>query len=152
MDPNAFSALKRDSIDLNLHDVHNLIFDEMMMNHEQINDVLVEMIENKDLEVRSSLQERFDRLIHMNDGLRSLLSKIAHRLQQHDSLADTTPAEPPALHPVSPRKVSDSTVFHSKTRLLPEEILTSAGSDGNKEADQGKENRTKLHAVGGQSV
>ena len=152
MDPNAFSALQRDSIDLNLHDVHNLIFDEMMINHDQINSVLDQMIGEKDLEVRSSLQKRFDRLMHMNEGLRSLLSKINHRLQQHDSLADTTPAEPPALHSVSHRKVSDSTVLHSKTRLLPEEILTSAGSDGNKEADQGKENRTKLHAVGGQSV
>lgn len=152
MHPNAFSALQRDSIDLNLHDVHSLIFDEMMINHDQISSVLNQMIGEKDLEVISSLQERFDRLMHMNEGLRSLLSKISIRLRQHDSLADTTPAEPLALHPVSPRKVSDSTVLHSKTRLLPEEILTSAGSDGNKEADQGKENRTKLHAVGGQSV
>ena len=152
MDPNAFSALKRDSIDLNLYDVHSIIFDEIVMNHNQINDVLDQMIGEKDSEVTSSLRKRVDRLLHMNDGLRSLSSKINDRLLQHESLADTTPAEPPALHPVSPRKVSDSTVLHSKTRLLPEEILTSAGSDGNKEADQGKENRTKLHAVGGQSV
>lgn len=152
MDPNAFSALKPDSIDLSLHDVHHLIFEEMMINHEQI-DYLYELrINEKDPKVISSLQEDYNHLRSMNEGLRSLLYKVRNRIKQHDSVADTTPAEPPALHPVSQTKVSDSTVLHSKTRLLPEEILTSAGSDGNKEADQGKENRTKLHAVGGQSV
>ena len=152
MDPNAFSALKRDSIDLSLHDVHHLIFEEMMINHEQIDYVYELRINEKDPKVISSLQEEYNHLKSMNEGLRSLLYKVRNRIKQHDSVADTTPAEPPALHPVSQRKVSDSTVLHSKTRILPEEILTSAGSDGNKEADQGKENRTKLHAVGGQSV
>jgi len=151
MDPNAFSALKRDSI-LSLHDVHHLIFEEMMINHEQIDYVYELRINEKDPKVISSLQEEYNHLKSMNEGLRSLLYKVRNRIKQHDSVADTTPAEPPALHPVSQTKVSDSTVLHSKTRLLPEEILTSAGSDGNKEADQGKENRTKLHAVGGQSV
>ena len=152
MDPNAFSALKRDSIDLSLHDVHNLIFDEMMINHDQIDYVIQQSIKEKDPEVISYLEEEFKQLRSMNEGLRSLLYKVRNRLRQHDSLAETTPAEPLAIHPVSPRKVSDSTVLHSKTRLLPEEILTSAGSDGKKEANQVKENRTKLHALGGQSV
>ena len=151
MDTNAFSALKRDSI-LSLHDVHHLIFEEMMINHEQIDYVYELRVNEKDPKVISSLQEEYNHLKSMNEGLRSLLYKVRNRIKQHDSVADTTPAEPPALHPVSQTKVSDSTVLHSKTRLLPEEILTSAGSDGNKEADQGKENRTKLHAVGGQSV
>ena len=83
MDPNAFSALKRDSIDLNLYDVHSIIFDEIVMNHNQINDVLDQMIGEKDSEVTSSLRKRVDRLLHMNDGLRSLSSKINDRLLQH---------------------------------------------------------------------
>jgi hypothetical protein len=101
MDPNAFSALKRDSIDLSLHDVHNLIFDEMMINHDQIDYVFQLRINEKDPEVISSLQEDYNHLRSMNEGLRSLLYKVRNRIKQHDSVADTTPAEPPALHPVS---------------------------------------------------
>ena len=152
MPRSAFLALKRDSINLDLYDVHTLIFDEMQLNHDAINRVSEKLDGERDQEVFNSLREEFNRLKFMNEGLRSLLYKVLNRIKQHDSVADTTPAEPPALHSVSQRKVSDSTVLHSKTRILPEEILTSAGSDGNKEADQGKENRTKLHAVGGQSV
>ena len=130
MTRSAFLALKRDSIDLNLYDVHTLIFDEMHLNHDAMQKVSEKLAGEMDQKVFSSLQDEFNRLMFMNEGLRSLWSKVSNRLDEYHSLANTTPTESIKVHSISSEEISNSTVLHTTTRLLPEAVHAPAGSDG----------------------
>ena len=152
MPRSAFLALKRDSINLNLYDVHTLIFDEMQLNHDAINRVYEKIDGERDQEVFISLQEEFNRLRLMNEGLRSLWSKISNRIDEYESLANTTPTESIKVHSISSEEISNSTVLHTTTRLLPEAVHAPAGSDGDEEISKSEKKRGKLYAVGGESV
>ena len=152
MPRSAFLALKRDSINLDLYDVHTLIFDEMQLNHDAINTVSEKLAGERDQEVFSSLRDEFNRLKFMNEGLRSLWSKISDRIDEYESLANTTPTESIKVHSISPGEISNSTVLHTTTKLLPEKVNAPAGSDGDEEINKGEKKRGKLYAVGGESV
>ena len=119
MPRSAFLALKRDSINLDLYDVHTLIFDEMQLNHDAINRVYEKLDGERDQEVFNSLREEFNRLKFMNEGLRSLWSKISNRIDEYESLANNTPTESVNVHSISPGEISNSTVLHTTTKLLP---------------------------------
>ena len=152
MPRSAFRALKRDSINLDLYDVHTLIFDEMQLNHDAINRVSEKLAGERDQEVISSLQEDFNRLMSMNEGLRSLWSKISNRINEYESLTNTTPTESIKVHSISSGEISNSTVLHTTTKLLPEKVNAPTGSDGDEEINKGEKERGKLYALGGESV
>jgi len=148
----AFSALKSDSIKCDLYDVHTLIFDEMQMNYDALDGLSKKLAAERDPEVFSSLQQEYSRILHMIQGLKSLWSKVNARLDEYRSLANTTPTESIKVHSISPEEISNSTVLHTTTKLLPEEINAPAGSDGDEEINKGEKKRGKLYAVGGESV
>ena len=148
----AFRALKRDSIKLDLYEVSLLIFDEMQLNHAAINRVSEKLAGEWDQKVFSSLQEEFNRLKFMNEGLRSLWNKVDARLDEYHSLANTAPTESIEVHSISSEEISNSTVLHTTTRILPEAVHAPAGSDGDEEISKSEKKRGKLYAVGGESV